>query len=213
MSEFRISQVLRQNEIERAMERNLKRDRLFVLLLGPSAIGKSTIINEMNTQSREQKFEYVKPTMTRPNRLDETDKLSVSNAIFDELEISGEFVVVNRLYGVRYGTPLRGVLDPLQRGNTPILDYPLETVNALERPEYDILSFYVYPRSIEEWQLRIEHSGRNVADRLEAGKRELGSLAINGLIHPRIDVSIINPEGAANQAAKNILETIDQVTS
>ena len=211
MSEFIISNTLRQSEINRTIERSLRRDRLFVLLLGPSAVGKSTIISEMNAQS-DQPFEYVKPLITRPNRPNETDKISIADEVFDELDNAGEFVVVNNLYGVRYGTPLQGILDPLQRGATPILDYPLETVDALQRSEYDTLNFYIYPRSLGEWQSRIERSGRNQDNRLESGIRELGYLATHDLVHPSIDISIVNTEDAAGEAAKDILQVIEQVT-
>lgn len=212
MSEFSVSNSLHSREIERVKQRNLSRDRLFVLLLGPSATGKSTIISEMNDQSQEWEFEYVKPIMTRPNRQGETDKVHVSDQEFDLLDQTGEFVVVNGLYGVRYGTPLKGILDPLQRGNVPILDYPLETVHALQRPEYDTLNFYIYPSSIEEWQGRVESSGRNTAGRLESGIRELGSLAASGLLHPDIDISIINADGQAGRAAAEILDVINLAT-
>ena len=142
--------------------------------------------------------------MTRVNRPGETDKISVSDETFDVLESSGQFVVVNNLYNIRYGTPLNGILGPLEKGNIPILDYPLQTVGALQRPEYDTLSFYIYPSSIEEWQLRMERNGRNTGGRLETGIRELGSLATSGLMHPDIDISIKNAEGAADKAARDI---------
>lgn len=212
MSEFRVSDSMRSQEIERVKQRDLTRDRLFVLLLGPSATGKSTIISEMNNQSRNCEFEYVKPIMTRPNRPGETDKVHVSDEEFDQLDQAGEFVVVNGLYGVRYGTPLKGILAPLQRGNVPILDYPLETVHALQRPEYDTLNFYIYPSSIEEWQGRVESSGRNTAGRLESGIRELGSLATSGLLHQDIDISIVNADGQADRAAADILDVINLAT-
>lgn len=212
MSEFRVSDSLHSREIERVKQRNLSRNRLFVLLLGPSATGKSTIISEMNDQSQECGFEYVKPIMTRPNRPGETDKVHVSDQEFDLLDQAGDFVVVNGLYGVRYGTPLKGILEPLQCGNVPILDYPLESVHALQRPEYDTLNFYIYPSSIEEWQGRVESSGRNTAGRLESGIRELGSLATSGLIHPDIDISIVNADRRADRAAAEILDVINLAT-
>lgn len=212
MGEFRVSESLRSQEIERLAQRNLRRDRLFVLLLGPSATGKSTIIAEMNDQSQDCAFEYVKPIMTRPNRPGETDKIHVSDQEFDLLNQAGEFVVVNDLYGVRYGTPINGILEPLQLGNVPILDYPLETVHALQRPEYDTLNFYIYPSSIEEWRGRVESSGRNKAGRLESGIRELGSLATNELLHPDIDISIVNADGQADRAAAEILGVINLAT-
>ncbi len=181
--------------------------------MGPSATGKSTIIQELNAQAIDTTFEYVRPIITRPNRLNETDKISVTNAEFDVMESRGEFVVVNGLYGVRYGTPLRGITAPLSRGNTPILDYPLENLGALQRPEYDTLNLYIYPPSMETWRNRIEASGRNMDGRLEAGVKELGLLAMTGFSHPDIDISIINGDGATDAAAQDILEVIRQVVA
>jgi ribose 1,5-bisphosphokinase len=213
MSEFSFPTSHRQAEIGKTLRRELTKERLFVLLLGPSATGKSTIIEELNRQASDTYFEYVKPIVTRPNRPNETDKISVADSEFDAMEASGKFVVVNGLYGVRYGTPLEGILSPLSRGNMPILDYPLETVSALQRPEYDTLNFYIYPPSLEAWRGRIESSGRNTDGRLEAGTQELGSLAVAGFSHPDIDVSIVNAEGAASVAANDILDAIQQVTA
>lgn len=213
MSEFAFSPNHRQAEINETLRRNLTKSRLFVLLLGPSATGKSTLIQELNAQSTDNTFEYVKPIITRPNRPNETDKISVSDSEFDTMQAEGEFVVVNGLYGVRYGTPLEGIISPLSRGNTPILDYPLDTVRALQRPEYDTLNLYIYPPSLETWRGRIESSGRNLDGRLEAGTRELGLLAMADFNHPDIDVSIVNVEGAAAEAAHDILDVMRQVVA
>jgi len=213
MREFTFSASHRHAEITKTIQRNLTKSRLFVLLLGPSATGKSTLIQELNAQSTDTTFEYVKPIITRPNRPNETDKVSVSDSEFDTMQAKGEFVVVNGLYGVRYGTPLQGITSPLSKGNTPILDYPLDTVRALQRPEYDTLNLYIYPPSLETWRGRIESSGRNLDGRLEAGTRELGSLAMAGFNHPDIDVSIVNAEGAAAEAAHDILDVIQQIVA
>lgn len=171
------------------------------------------MIQELNAQATDTTFAYVKPIITRPNRPNETDKISVSDSEFDAMQAQGEFVVVNGLYGVRYGTPLQGITSPLSRGNVPILDYPLETVDALQRPEYDTLNLYIYPPSLEIWRGRIESSARNLDGRLEAGTRELGSLVMAGFNHPDIDVSIVNAEGVVAETARDILDVIQQVVS
>jgi len=48
---------------------------------------------------------------------------------------------------------------------------------------------------------------------LEAGTRELGSLAMEGFNHPDIDISIVNTEGAVVEAAHDILDVIQQVVA
>ncbi|MES2971300.1 MAG: hypothetical protein V4702_03205 [Patescibacteria group bacterium] len=203
----------RSAELDLAHERKLLKDRLFILLLGPSGVGKSTIIKELNNLTGNTRFSYVKPFMTRPLRPDETDKISISSEGFDQMKDRSEFVVVNDRYHVRYGTPLSGILSPLSQQITPILDYPLETVPALQRPEYDTLNFYVYPASIEEWKQRMESSGRNMNGRLEAGLHELGRLAALGFVHPDIDLSVVNADGASSAAAHDILECIDTLVT
>lgn len=75
----------------------------FTLLLGPSTVGKSTLIRAMNAASGDR-FKYISPFTTRPLREGEQDKISVSDEEFDEMQLSGVFVYVNPLYGVRYGT-------------------------------------------------------------------------------------------------------------
>jgi guanylate kinase len=209
-AEFSISPEQRQNEIRNVRERVLNKGRLFVLLLGPSAIGKSTIIQEMNHRANDA-YEYVKPIITRPNRPGETDKVSVTNSEFDKMENDNAFVTVNRLYGTRYGTPLRGILEPLTRKNNPILDYPLSTVDALSRPEYDTLKFYIYPPSIDVYRKRIQESGRDTEGRLESGLEELGKLEENCLIDRNIDISIINHDGESAATAQCIIDTINRV--
>lgn len=211
MSRIELPPMLRTSEIVRTSLRRLDASRIFVLLLGPSATGKSTVISELNALTNNG-FSYVKPTMTRENRPGETDKVSVSDEVFDKQEANGDFVIVNNLYGVRYGTPLRGIMDPLAEATTPILDYPLETVDRLKRPEYDLLKFYVYPPSIESWEDRMNLSGRNKDGRLEAGRQELSQLALAHYMHRNIDISVVNHDGDAAGTAADILESIEQVT-
>lgn len=199
-------------ESRRLEKKALKRDRVFVLLLGPSAVGKSTIISELNKQSSDYSFTYVSPYVTRPNRPGETDKISVSEEEFQQMEDAGEFVVVNNLYGVRYGTPFKGILGPLTSGNNPILDYPLATVDALKSASYDLLNVYIYPPSVREWRHRIESSNRNIDGRLEAGLKELGSLAVNNFQHPAIDLSLINKDGQSDTVARQIASVLNDYT-
>ena len=180
------------------------------MLLGPSATGKSTVIGGLMQQGL-QEFSYVKPIMTRPNRPGETDKISVGDEAFDAMEADGQFVIVNNLYGVKYGTPLRGILDPLETGQTPVLDYPLSTADRLLRTEYDTLNVYVYPPSVEAWVHRVESSGRNAHGRLEAGLDELTALERSGYRHPAIDISVVNRDGMSEASAQEILAVLDSI--
>ena len=95
---------------------------LFVLLLGPSGVGKSTIIKEL---AKELDITYVTPVMDRPSRPGETEKTSLAPEEFTKKEEAGEFLVVNHLYGSRYGTPRQTVEQILSARKIAVLDFPL----------------------------------------------------------------------------------------
>jgi len=212
MTEFCISKSQKEHEINLTKQRNLKLNRIFVLLLGPSATGKSTIIDELRSRNDGLPFEYIKPIMTRLNREGETNKISVSEAEFCRMKKLGRFVVVNNLYGVSYGTPLDSITESLDKGRIPILDYPLATVNLLKRPEYDTLNFYIYPPSINEWKKRMDDTGRNNNDRFQSGLRELDNLTGSNYCHENIDISIVNNTDSIEKVSDEIVQAIQAVT-
>lgn len=201
----------RERELEDYQRSGRRPDRSLVLLLGPSATGKSTIIQYIKAQGSETglNFEYVKPFTTRANRPGEVDKVSVDENEFNRL--SPDFVAINALYGVRYGTPLSGITTPLDKGSIPIVDYPLHTVGDLIRPEFDLLNFYICPSSVNEWTNRVHAAQRNIGDRLEAGLRELTDLNANQFRHPYIDFTIVNTADNAESAAADILSVVQAV--
>ncbi|MBU4010588.1 MAG: guanylate kinase, partial [Proteobacteria bacterium] len=53
----------------------------FLLLLGVSGVGKSTLIREL--KRLDERFIYISPYMTRPLREGESDKIEVSNEEMD----------------------------------------------------------------------------------------------------------------------------------
>ncbi len=212
MTEFSVSIKLRETEAANLSQRKLARNSLFILLLGPSAVGKSTIIQKLIGDGVIH-FNYVKPFMTRQNRPDESDKISVSENQFADHERRKEFVAVNDLYGVRYGTPLSGILGPLSQNKVPVLDYPLQRVQTLIRPDYNLLGVYIYPSSIESWMDRVKQTGRNTNNRLATGLTELEALAECGMSHPFIDLSIVNSDGDPTTSANSIIDAIKKLTS
>ncbi len=181
---------------------------LFPLLLGPSAIGKSTIIAALNELSGDR-FVYISPYMTRELRPGEQDKKSVSTVEFEVRQAAGEFVFVNRMYGVSYGTPLAPIQDALMSGRMPILDFPLEKVPLLKRPEYDTVGIYLFPPTVGTWLDRIALSERNINGRLQAGLEELDALMHANTPHPNIDISVINDD--VTRAAGEILGFLEGI--
>lgn len=180
---------------------------LFVLLLGPSGAGKSTVIKEL---AKQLDITYITPVMDRSLRSGETEKVSVSPEEFTRREQSGEFIIVNHLYGFRYGTPKALIEQTLANRGIAILDFPLAKLNLLSdyRQRGVLLTFYILPPSNEELARRLAQDNRDLNGvRLTEGLREIKQLQDNGLIHPNIDFFITNhdPQNAAQQIKQLIL--------
>lgn len=118
----------------------------FVLLLGPSGVGKSTVIRTLC--SRYPRIEYIRPLVTRPLRPGETDKICVSREKISQLEREGQLLAVNYLYGNVYGTPSAPIRNALDSGRIPILDWPVTDVARMRNAFPDsTLTIYLTPPS------------------------------------------------------------------
>lgn len=179
----------------------------FLLLLGPSATGKSTLIRE--AQKIDDRLKMVSPIMDRPLRDGETDKTSVSKEAFDELERQGTFLIVNSLYGYRYGTPKTTVEFILKENKIPVLDFPLEKVPDLNIPADLLYKVYVLPPSFGTLTQRVTADNRDRdGSRLKAGKDEINMLRQTRFEHPDIDDAIVN--GSLPRATENLLKLLYQ---
>ena len=166
----------------------------FILLLGPSGVGKSTLIRRLIKQYP-RKYSYVKPYTTRQLRPGEGDKIFVSSYTFDQLEQQGKFAHVSLLYGVKYGTPIDDILRIVNQGLIPLLDFPLERFDYLKVPDSVAkVGVYCMPPNIDSWYRRISKDGRQTISRLKSGYREIERVFYNPNI-PGIAKIIIMREG------------------
>ena len=184
-------------------------NKLFVLLLGPSGVGKSTLIRTI-TLLRD-KFQYVEPCTTRPLREGETDKDFVDEAEFDHIVAEGGFTSVNYMYGAKYGLRTSPITEAIAAGKIPILDFPLDRTRQLERPEFSLLRIYVFPEGITQWLQRLRNTGRDLDGRTEMGLGELEMLANMTTPHPDIHFSVINAENRQTDTARKIVSLTDSL--
>ena len=165
---------------------------LFVLLLGPSGVGKSTVIKEL---AQQLDITYITPVMDRPLRSGETEKVFTSPEDFTQREQLGEFIAVNHLYGFRYGTPRAFIEQILANHGVAILDFPLAKLNLLSdyRQRGALLTIYLLPPSNEELAQRLAKDDRDPDGiRLAEGLEEIKKLQDANLDHPDVDFFIIN---------------------
>lgn len=146
----------------------------FLLLLGPSGVGKSAIIDELS--KFDNRFVYISPYMTRPLRLGEKNKVAVSDEQMDEMWRREEFLAVNELYGgIRYGTPKLPIIEALTTGKFPVLDWPIDQLELMTRIFSDRLFIvYVSPPSIDVLCQRLAKDKRDSdGARIVSAEKEL----------------------------------------
>lgn len=176
----------------------------FLLLLGPSGCGKTTIIHEL--RRLDNRFIYISPYITRPLRDGEQDKIAITDEVMDAMDQAGEFLVINPIYGIRYGTPRTPILQAFVGGKFPVLDWPADRmdimINAFTMDRLYVV--YVAPPNLAELRKRLEKDGRDKdGTRLAAGVSELARYRAGDydeIIHYRV----VSTQDAIPQIAHSI---------
>jgi guanylate kinase len=173
----------------------------FLLLLGVTGCGKSSLIRILEVLDR--RFIYIKPYTTRTLRENETDKVSISENEMQRLWDTGSLLTITNLYGVKYGTPHNLITESLKTNNFPILDFPIQKIQVMERLFHDkLVKVYIYPPSIEELSKRLK--GRSdFTHRFKFAKDELTDFK-KGLFHTKIDLFIANETNKEKETANLI---------
>ncbi len=194
------------------MTANVQPSKL-LLILGVSAVGKSSLIREL--KKSDSRFVYISPFITRALREGENDKIAVSDLIMDEMNAKGEFICVNELYGTRYGTPRRAIFDALDMGQFPVLDWPVKQLNIMKSIFGERLySVYVYPPDIQTISRRLEADGRDIdGNRFRAAVEELAEFWA-GMYSGLFNMSIISTHNRLTETSfsiySNYLSTIEE---
>jgi len=187
----------------------------FLLLLGPSGVGKSAIIEEL--YRIDNRFVYISPYMTRPLREGERNKISISGEQMDEMWSRGELLVINELYGIRYATPRLPIAEALVNGSFPVLDWPVSRIEVMTRAFPSRLHVvYISPPSVEVLCQRLAKDGRDISgSRLKAAREELEAYWSSRYVGI-YDFEIVSEENQTSKIARavydNYLQSLHQQT-
>lgn len=177
----------------------------FLLLLGVSGVGKSSIIRELS--KLDSRFIYIKPYTTRPLRKGEMDKIHIDDTKMDIMSRQGQFLAENCIYGIRYATP-RGVIEKVfARNDFPVLDWPLYKLRIMHK-EFPGRLYVVYllPPNLQTLKQRLSRDGRDqLGRRFRSACVEL--LYYHTLCLKRgVDFAITSEEGNLKKCAMLIYE-------
>lgn len=177
----------------------------FLLLLGPSGVGKSRIIWAL--KELDPRYCYISPYTNRRLREGETDKVYVSDVEMDRMATDGEFLVINEKFDFRYATPRGPIISAFEDGRFPLLDWPVDRFGIMQDAFPDRLYVaYVRPPSLEVLADRLRADGRDPEGvRLREAATELGR-EYSGEYAGLCDLVVVNNDGAVAEVARTVHE-------
>jgi len=191
-----------------AMKNSLNYERSrskFLLILGVSGVGKSTIIKEL--KKLDNRFTYISPLMTRGRRTGEIEKIPIRNSELDRLERENKLIAINELYGVRYATPREPIELAFRQENFPVLDWPIDRLSIMQQIfPGRLYTVYVEPPGIDILKRHLEDGRDKNRKRINAALRELSAVR-KGTYDDCIDYRVINHEGSISKIAHSIYKS------
>jgi len=183
-----------------------------VVLVGPSAVGKSTVVRCVREFLPELVFSVSATTRApRPGEVDGLDYRFVSRAEFDAMIEAGELLEWAEIHGglQRSGTPAGPVREALAAGKNVLVEVDLEGARSVRRALPEAILVFLAPPSWDELVSRLTSRGTEspevIARRLETARIELAAC-------DEFDIVIVNDEvtSACEQLVSLFVSTISR---
>ena len=144
--------------MEKASHKKTAEERpLFIVLSGPSGIGKDAILTRM--KESDYPLEYITTVTTRPRRAEERDNVDyhfVSTESFQEMIIGNELLEWANVYGNWYGVPKGPVKQALDKGQDTIVKVDIQGAATIKKILPQAVFIFLMPTSMEELALRLK---------------------------------------------------------
>ncbi len=178
-----------------------------MILVGPSAVGKSTFLAQAVKD-----FPELVDTITcttrpmRPGEKEGNPYYFLSRQEFEEKVAQGYFVEFAEVHGNLYGTPRNQIEDNLAQGKTVIMDVDVQGARTFKRKYPQSLTIFIHPPSFEVLRERLlKRDGTGAKDielRLKNAQEELATAQ-------EFDRQLVNGDFAESYAVfKKIIEEV-----
>ena len=182
----------------------------FVLIIGPSGVGKSVILKAL--RERHPEIVFPRSATTRPRRPGESDTLYrfVSEEEFDALIERGELLEWAVVHGgARYGTIAEEIIPHIERGEMVVREVDVQGYDSIRNhrhfrgPDapYHLESLFILPESREQLTLRIRARAPISDDEL---KRRIASMERELTYAEECDHTVVNVEGKLPETIRHV---------
>lgn len=179
-----------------------------ILIVGPSGVGKNTIIDRVVPKFAE--LEFYKTTTSRQQRSPSEDKYHfVDEAEFRRLIETGEMIEWAEVHGNRYGAQRQHIQAVLERGHYPVPVNAIDPVKGV--PVYrqlfpGLLAIFIRYESLDELEQRLRRtrpdtSEAEITTRLTTARAEMATL-------DQYEHVVINREGKLDEAVAEVAQII-----
>ena len=180
---------------------------LFIVLSGPSGVGKDVLLTRMKKLGRP--FHYVVTATTRLQRKGEkngVDYYFLAQEEFQQMVDKGQLLEWAKVYGNYYGVPRDEISKALSKGADVIVKVDVQGAATIKKILPQAVFIFLRPPSMEELELRLKQrrseSPIDLALRLEKAKDEIKSL-------PLFDYVITSHQGRLD----DIISRIDAIVT
>jgi len=175
---------------------------LFIVLSGPSGIGKDAILTKM--KESDYPIEYITTVTTRPRRAKERDNIDyhfVSTESFQKMITGNELLEWANVYGNWYGVPKKPVKQALDKGQDIIVKVDIQGAATIKKILSEAVFIFLIPASMEELATRLKQrqteSPSDLTLRTKTAEEEIEQL-------PLFDYIVVNKQDEIDLAVSEI---------
>jgi guanylate kinase len=161
-----------------------------VVISGPSGSGKTTICKRLLEDPRVRASVSVTTRAKRPNEIEGRDYYFVTSEQFDRALAAGDFVEWAEVYGNRYGSLKKSLVDALRRmDEIYLMEIDVQGAMKLKDQHFEGTYIFISPPSMEVLRERLVKRGANSGEDVE---RRLAIAANEMSYRDRYDRVVVN---------------------